>query len=62
MCFGATLGGNATLLGAGSNIIAGGICARAGRPISFLTFLRYGIPITMVQLLVSAIYVWVRFL
>jgi Na+/H+ antiporter NhaD/arsenite permease-like protein len=29
MCFGATLGGNATLLGAGSNIIAGGICARA---------------------------------
>ena len=34
MCFGATLGGNATLLGAGSNIIAGGICARAGRQIS----------------------------
>ena len=28
MCFGATLGGNATLLGAGSNIIAAGICAR----------------------------------
>jgi len=62
MCFGATLGGNATLLGAGSNIIAGGICARAGRPISFLTFLRYGIPVTVVQLLVSAIYIWGRFL
>lgn len=62
MCFGATLGGNATLLGAGSNIIAAGICSRAGRPISFLTFLRYGIPITVAQLLVSAIYIWVRFL
>jgi Na+/H+ antiporter NhaD/arsenite permease-like protein len=48
MCFGATLGGNATLLGAGSNIIAGGISARAGRKISFLTFLRYGIPVTAV--------------
>jgi Na+/H+ antiporter NhaD/arsenite permease-like protein len=62
MCFGATLGGNATLLGAGSNIIAGGISARAGRQISFLTFLRYGIPVTAVQLAVSAIYIWLRFL
>jgi Na+/H+ antiporter NhaD/arsenite permease-like protein len=62
MCFGATLGGNATLLGAGSNIIASGICARAGRPISFLTFLRYGLPVAGVQLLVSALYIWIRFL
>jgi len=62
MCFGATLGGNATLLGAGSNIIAGGIASRAGRPISFMTFMRYGIPITAVQLLVSAVYIWIRFL
>ena len=62
LCFGATLGGNATLLGAGSNIIAGGISARAGRQISFLTFLRYGIPVTAVQLCVSAIYIWLRFL
>ena len=42
--------------------IAGGISARAGRQISFLTFLRYGIPITAVQLLVSAVYIWIRFL
>lgn len=62
MCFGATLGGNATLLGAGSNIVASGICSRAGRPISFMKFLRYGVPITIVQLAISAIYIWVRFL
>lgn len=49
MCFGATLGGNASLLGASSNIVAGGICARAGRPISFVRFLRYGIPVTVVE-------------
>jgi Na+/H+ antiporter NhaD/arsenite permease-like protein len=57
-----TAGGNATLLGAGSNIIAGAIASRAGRQIRFATFMRYGIPITAVQLLVSAIYTWVRFL
>jgi Na+/H+ antiporter NhaD/arsenite permease-like protein len=44
MCLGATLGGNATLLGASSNIVAGGICAQNGYPITFITFLRYGIP------------------
>jgi Na+/H+ antiporter NhaD/arsenite permease-like protein len=60
MCFGATLGGNATLLGAASNIIARGICSRAGRPISFLMFLRYGVPVTFVQLLVSALYIEIR--
>jgi Na+/H+ antiporter NhaD/arsenite permease-like protein len=62
MCFGATLGGNATLLGASSNIVAGGICARAGRPISFASFLRYGVPVTLAQLVASAIFVAVRFL
>jgi len=62
MCFGATLGGNATLLGASSNIVASSICARAGAPISFVKFLRYGAPVTAVQLVVSAVYIWIRFL
>jgi Na+/H+ antiporter NhaD/arsenite permease-like protein len=62
MCLGAPLGGNATLLGASSNIVAGGICAQNGRPVTFMTFLRYGIPVTAVQLLVAAGYLWARFL
>jgi len=62
MCFGATLGGNATLLGASSNIVATGICARAGSPISFIRFLRYGVPVTVAQLLIAAAYVWLRFM
>jgi Na+/H+ antiporter NhaD/arsenite permease-like protein len=61
MCFGAMLEGNATLLGAASNLVAGGICARAGRPVTFFTFLRYGAPVTVVQLAVSCAYVWFRF-
>ena len=57
MMFGATLGGNATLVGASANIVAAGICAREGTPVTFATFLRYGLPITLVQLAVSAVYV-----
>jgi Na+/H+ antiporter NhaD/arsenite permease-like protein len=57
MMFGATLGGNGTLVGASSNIVAAGIAEQHGRPISFHTFLRYGLPTMGIQLLVSALFV-----
>jgi len=59
MMFGATLGGNATLIGASANIVAAGICAREGKPVTFARFLRFGLPVTVVQLVVSALYVLV---
>lgn len=50
MMYGATLGCNKTLVGASSNIIAAGIAEQHGKAISFQTFLRYGIPVMLVQL------------
>jgi Na+/H+ antiporter NhaD/arsenite permease-like protein len=57
MMFGGTLGGNATLIGASANIVSGGICAAHGKPIRFMIFMRYGMPITLAQIAVAAIYV-----
>ncbi len=57
MMFGATLGGNSTLIGAAANVVSAGICAAKGRRVTFLTFLRYGVPITVCQLAVAALYV-----
>jgi Na+/H+ antiporter NhaD/arsenite permease-like protein len=62
MMFGATLGGNGTLVGASSNIVAAGISEQHGRRISFKTFFHYGIPVMVLQLVTSALYVLVRFL
>jgi Na+/H+ antiporter NhaD/arsenite permease-like protein len=62
MMFGATLGGNGTLVGASSNIVAAGISELHGRRISFHTFLRYGIPVMAAQLIAAALYVTLRFL
>lgn len=61
MMFGATLGGNGTLVGASSNIVAAGISELHGRRISFQIFLKYGLPVMMVQLITAALYVTVRF-
>ena len=57
MMFGATLGGNATLIGAAANIVCIGICARNGKRVTFAGWLRYGVPFTACQLAVSALYV-----
>lgn len=62
MMFGATLGGNGTLVGASSNIVAAGVSEQHGRRISFKTFLHYGIPVMLLQLATSAVYVFFRFL
>jgi Na+/H+ antiporter NhaD/arsenite permease-like protein len=62
MMFGATLGGNGTLVGASSNIVAAGISEQHGRRISFKTFLHYGIPVMLLQLLTASLYVLIRFL
>ena len=59
MMFGGTLGGNATLIGASANIVAVGICATRGQKVSFMQFLRIGLPITVAQLTIGAIYVLV---
>jgi len=61
MMFSATLGGNATLIGASANVASTGICASHGRPVSFFTFMRYGVPLTLCQLVISAVYVLVLF-
>jgi Na+/H+ antiporter NhaD/arsenite permease-like protein len=57
MMFGATLGGNATLIGASANIVSAGICAKQGERITFVRFLRFGLPITIAQLAVATLYV-----
>jgi Na+/H+ antiporter NhaD/arsenite permease-like protein len=61
MMFAGTLGGNATLIGASANVVAVGICASHGKRVSFLTFMRYGVPLTICQLVVSALYVLAMF-
>jgi Na+/H+ antiporter NhaD/arsenite permease-like protein len=62
MMYGATLGGNGTLVGASSNIVAAGIAEQHGGKMTFRRFLKYGIPVTIVQLLTATVYVAIFFL
>jgi Na+/H+ antiporter NhaD/arsenite permease-like protein len=62
LALGACFGGNATLIAAAANVAAAGMASRAGRPIGFATFLKAGLPATLISLALATVYVWVRYL
>jgi Na+/H+ antiporter NhaD/arsenite permease-like protein len=62
LALGACFGGNATLIAAAANVAAAGMAARSGRPIAFITFLRIGLPVTLVSLLLASAYISIRYL
>lgn len=59
---GADFGGNATLVGASANVVVASLAVRSGHPISFRSFLPYGLAATVVALVISTVYIWVRYL
>ncbi len=59
--FGADLGGNATAVAAGANVVVLGIAAKSGEPISFWQFTRYGVVTTLMTLVVAWLYVYLRY-
>ncbi|SHK97906.1 possible tyrosine transporter P-protein [Pseudonocardia thermophila] len=58
---GADFGGNGTAVAASANVVAIGIAARMGHPISFWQFTRYGIITTIFSTVIAFGYVWLRY-
>ncbi|MNW56194.1 Citrate transporter [compost metagenome] len=61
LALGACLGGNGTLIGASANLIAAGMSAKEGEPISFVKFLKYGFPLMLLTIVFSSIYLLIRY-
>ncbi|WP_249870991.1 ArsB/NhaD family transporter [Oceanobacillus saliphilus] len=62
LALGACLGGNATLVGASANVVVAGMAEADNQKISFIRFMKYGIPIVILSLIVSTIYIYLRYL
>lgn len=61
LALGACLGGNGSAIGASANVIVVGISEKAGKRISFVKFMAYGMPIMILTVAISAVYVWLRY-
>ena len=62
LSLGACFGGNATIIAAAANVAAAGLTARAGRPIGFMEFLRIGMSVTIVSMVLVTAYIALRYL
>ena len=61
LALGADLGGNATIIGASANVILAGIAEREGYKIGFVQFMKYGVPVAVVCMALSTVWIWVRY-
>ena len=62
LALGACFGGNGTLVGASANLVMAGLAEKGGISLRFGYFLKVGIPVTAATLLVSTVYVYLRYL
>ena len=58
---GACLGGNGTLIGASANIVLANVGQKNGYPISFKDYFKIGFPLMIFSILISTIYLLIRF-
>ena len=62
LAIGTDLGGNATIIGASANVVLAALSDREGHRITFGTYLRYGLLVTVGTMVVSTAYLWLRYL
>jgi Na+/H+ antiporter NhaD/arsenite permease-like protein len=62
LALGACLGGNGTIIGASANVVIVDLARKAGYRITFWQFFKYGCPVMMGSVALSAVYLWFVFL
>ncbi len=62
LALGACLGGNGTLIGASANLIVAGMAGKEGYPIRFVQYLKVGLPLMLLSVVIASAYVYLRYL
>ena len=62
LSLGACLGGNGTFIAAAANLVGVNILKRQGRIITFKDFFRIGLPIMLISIILSSVYLFLRYL
>ena len=62
LSLGACLGGNGTVIGASANVVALGLARQHKLRVSFMQYFFVGFPLMLLSIVISSVYVWLRFL
>lgn len=60
LSIGSCFGGNGSLIAASANVIVAGIAAREGKPINFIKFLFWSLPVMLTSIIIASAYLYVR--
>jgi len=55
------LGGNGTLVGAAANLVMASLAEKGGCKVTFVSFLRYGLPVTVCSMIAASCYILARY-
>jgi Na+/H+ antiporter NhaD/arsenite permease-like protein len=58
---GSAMGGNSSLIGASANLVTAGIAGQAGYRITYVEFLRVGMPAMVITVVVGTLWLFIRF-
>jgi Na+/H+ antiporter NhaD/arsenite permease-like protein len=61
LSIGAAMGGNSSLIGASPNLVTAGIAERAGFRITYLEFLKIGLPATVITVAIGTLWLFIHF-
>lgn len=61
LALGACLGGNGTIIGASANVVVSQVARRNYYPFSFFHFMKYGFPIMIASVIMSSVYIVLRY-
>ena len=61
LAIGADMGGNLTVIGASANVLVSNLAHRAGQPILFWEWLRWGSVTVVGTLMIATAYIWLRY-
>ena len=61
LSLGACLGGNGTAIGASANVVVTSMSEKLGKKIPFVRFMIYAFPFWLMSIVVSNLYVWLRY-
>ena len=61
LSLGACLGGNGTLIGASANVVLAGVSSKNSYPITFMQYTKIGFPLMLISILISMVYLLLRF-
>lgn len=61
LALGACLGGNGSLIGASANVVVSQIAHKNKYKLSFMDFSRYGLPMMFMSLVISTVYIYIRY-